>query len=248
MTLSENDPLLQRLSATDETASLALLVQLCRQCPALRSWLNDEFARDAKTRKNFARVVDDASQTPPSRFIELSDDGFAWRQEQRRLRAELPTRPFGGLSLHEVELLIRCYQAGRIDVGTFLLVRDWNKPGEASPALVWAGVQFLDSLIAARDWRLHSHLANAFTFLARFGGKGKRRAAFSPRDWWRAQVLFYILRHPRAAYRTRELRAHLASLGVEVSTREMRRFCSRHGIRRDERAGRPRKRALARAA
>ena len=248
MTLSENDPLLRRLSATDEAASLALLMHLCRQCPALHSWLSDEFARDGKVRRNFARTVVDATQALPSRFIDLSDDGSAWREEQRRLREELPTHPFGGLSLREIELLIRRYQAGRIDVGTFLLTRDWSKPGEASPALIWAGVQFLDSLLGSRDWRLHSHLANAFTFLGRFGGKGKRRSAFSPRDWWRAQVLFYILRHPRPAYRTRDLRAHLAALGVEVSTREMRRFCSRHGIRRDERAGRPRKRALARAA
>lgn len=248
MTLSENNPLLHRLSLSDETASLALLTHLCRQSPALRSWLWNEFARDPAVRKQFARVVTDPAQSPPDRFIDFSDDGRAWREELRRLREELPTRPFGGLSLREVETLIRRYQAGSIDLGTFLLARDWREPGKASPALMWAGMQFLDSILPARDWRLHSHLRNAFTFLSRFGKKGKRRAAFSPSDWWKAQLLFYILRHPRPAYRTRELSAHLAAQGLTVHAREIRRFCSRHGIRRDERAGRPRTRALARAA
>jgi len=237
MTLS--DPLLDRLSASDEAASLALLTHLCRQCPALRRWLWNDFARGPQIRKEFARVVDDAAQSPPARLIDLSDDGGPWREELRRLREELPTRPFGGLSLREVEILIRRYQAGSIDLGTFLLVRDWQKPGSASPALIWAGVQFLDALLPSHDWRLHSQLANAFTFLRRFGEKTKRRASFSPSDWWKAQVLFYILRNPCPAYRTRDLRAHVASLGVRVSTKDMRRFCGRHGIRRDVRAGRP---------
>lgn len=247
MTPSENDPLLRRLSASDETASLALVVELCRQCPALRLWLWYDFVRDPKLRQRLGAVVDDAAQSPPSRFIDLSDDGGSWREEQKRLRAELPTRPFGGLSLRQVETLLRRFQAGGIDLGTFVLARDWREAGRASPAQIWAGVQFLDALLPARDWRLHRNLADAFTFLRRFGKKSKRRASFSPADWWKAQTLFYMLRHPRPAYRTRELRAQLATLGVEVSTKDMRRFCARHGIAKDVRAGRPRtrKRSLA---
>lgn len=246
MTLSDSDPLLQRLGASDETASLALVTQLCRRCPAFRLWLWHDFVRDAKIRQRFARVVDDATQSPPARLIDLSDDGRSWREERERLRTELPTRPFGGLSLRQVETLLRRFQAGGIDLGTFVLARDWREAGHASPAQIWAGVQFLDSLLPARDWRLHRNLAEAFTFLRRFGKKAKRRASFSPSDWWKAQLLFYMLRHPRPAYRTRELRAHLATLGVEVSTKDVRRFCARHGIAKDVRAGRPRK--LARAA
>ena len=52
----------------------------------------------------------------------------------------------------------------------------------------------------------------------------------------------YLLRHPREAYRTRDLLAHLATCGIEVSTKDIRRFCIRHSIRRDMRAGRPRTR------
>jgi hypothetical protein len=53
---------------------------------------------------------------------------------------------------------------------------------------------------------------------------------------------------PREAYRTREVRAHLATLGLRISSLDFRRFCKRHGIRRDERAGRPRIHPAARAA
>lgn len=61
-------------------------------------------------------------------------------------------------------------------------------------------------------------------------------------------VLFYILRHPRESYSIRDLRAHLATLGLDIGTRDMRRFCKRHGIKRDIQAGRPRKRTPAPAA
>jgi len=242
-TPSPADSLLLRLSTSDEAASLALLAQFCRQCPPLRRWLWGDFRHDATARRAFAQVVDDPAASFPERFIDLSDSGGSWREEQRRLRAELPTRPYGGLSRAEIETLIRRFQAGSVDLGTFLLAHDWDAVGAASPALVWAGVAFLDVLLPARDWRAHRQLAKAFTFLRRFGRGAKRRAAFSYADWWKVRVLFYVLRHPQPSYRTRELRAHLATLGVEVSTKDMRRFCSRHGIRRDMRAGRPRKAA-----
>jgi hypothetical protein len=35
---------------------------------------------------------------------------------------------------------------------------------------------------------------------------------------------------------------HLATLGLDIGTRDMRRFCKRHDIKRDIQAGRPRKR------
>lgn len=248
MTLSENDPVLRRLSAGDEAASLGLLIHLCRAFPPLRAWLRDDFARDTKVRERFFRLVDDSPEGSPGHFIDLSDDAQAWREEQRQLKAAFPMRPFGGLSLGEVETLIRRFQAGTIDLGTFQLVREWHTTGHASPAVMWAGLQFLDALLPARDWRLHKHLRKAFSFHAHFGKQAKRRASFAPAGWWKTQVLLYMLGHPRPAYRTGELREHLASLGVEVSTKDIRRFCSLHGIRRDVRGGRPRTRLAKRAA
>ena len=67
-------------------------------------------------------------------------------------------------------------------------------------------------------------------------------------DWWKLNALFYILRHPRESYSTRDLRAHLATLGLDIGARDVRRFCQRHGIKRNSQAGRPRKRLLARVA
>lgn len=55
-----------------------------------------------------------------------------------------------------------------------------------------------------------------------------------------------MLRHPRKAYRTRDVRAHLAPLRLRISSLDFRRFCKRHGIARDERSGRPRTRHLPR--
>jgi hypothetical protein len=134
MRLSENDPVLLALSGGDEAASISLLVHLCREFPAFRSWLCDEFGRDAALRQRFASLVDGGSDTVPRHFIDMSDDGRAWREEQRQLREALPTRPFGGLSLGEVETLIRSYQAGTIDLGTFLLSRAWRSARNRTPA------------------------------------------------------------------------------------------------------------------
>lgn len=238
---SASDLVLQRLSASDEAASLALVTKLCRQCQEFRLWLWNDFVRSPEVRKEFARVVDDAEAALPASFIELTGESRSWREERRRLRENISTHPFGGLSRSEVEILIRRYQAGNIDLGTFLLTHEWREEGKESPALAWAGLAFLDSLLPGRSWRAHSHLAKTFTLLRRFDQKAKRRALFSPSDWWKARLLFYLLRNPRGSYRTRELRAHLKGLGVEVSAKDIRRFCTRHGIRRDERAGRPRK-------
>jgi hypothetical protein len=52
----------------------------------------------------------------------------------------------------------------------------------------------------------------------------------------------FMLQHPRESYRTRDLPTHLAGLGLSVSSLDLRRFCRRHGIRRDIRADRPRSR------
>lgn len=239
---SRADPLLSRLAATDDAASLAILTHLCRQSPGLLHWLAEDFGRDPAIRKRFARLVESDTQAPPSRFADLTADNTAWREERRRLREQLSTRPYGGLARPEVETLIRHHQAGALDLGTFLLAHHWRKAGAASPSLLWAGMQFLDSTLPTRQWRLIKHLGKVFAFLRRYENKAKRRNAVGYADWWKVQVLFYLLRHPRDSYRTRELLAHLASLGVRVSTKDIRRFCTRHHIRRDMRSGRPRTR------
>lgn len=109
------------------------------------------------------------------------------------------------------------------------------------PALAWAGLAFLDSLLPGRSWRAHSHLAKTFTLLPRFDQKAKRRALFSPSDWWKARLLFYLLRkpvwiqpHARTARASQRPRCRGQHEGHPA-------FLYPKRIRRDERSGRPRK-------
>ena len=67
-------------------------------------------------------------------------------------------------------------------------------------------------------------------------------------DWWKLQLFLYMLSRPKPAYRTREFRSYLAAQRIDVSPKDLRRFCARHGIRRDMRAGRPQTRVTAQVA
>ena len=165
------------------------------------------------------------------------------------MKAQLPSqaaRPFGGLTWDEMEALVRRYEARTIGLNVFLLARDWRKAGEAakaSPRLLQAGADLLDTAIRSGEVRQLTDLGHAVELLAGLD-PCRLRKAFGYADWWKLHALVYMLRHPREAYRTREVRAHLVALGLRISSLDFRRFCKRHGIRRDERAGRPRTRSL----
>jgi hypothetical protein len=236
--------LLRRLAEhNDESATAALFLQLYRLSPELRHWLRADYARDAKLR---AKVDSLAMRGVPPRvvrFAELTDDNGSWRAELRRLKKQMPGRLYGGLTWNEVVQLVHHYQAGTLDPGTFLLVRQWREAGKASPALMWAGLAFLESVLPSGKRRLLKHLNQALAFVKKYENKAERRTAMGYADWWKLNALFYILRHPCESYCTRDLRAHLATLGLDIGARDMRRFCKRHGIKRDIQAGRPRKRS-----
>jgi len=231
----------------DDGAAALLFVECCRQSPALRRWLWRDFARHTNVRASLAKRLRDAAAPKASGahlLAELTGDGRAWKEEQRRLKAELPrlARPYGGLTWPEMEKLVRRYQAGTLDLGTFLLAHGWRStggPGKASPALLRAAGAFLDAVVHSGERRVLTHFARALNVLDGYASTAKHRTTLGYQDRWKVHVLFYMLRHPRASYRTRELRAHLAALGLRIGTKDIRRFCSRHGIRRDMRAGRP---------
>ena len=231
-------------------AFLRLLADICRRFPDLREWLTEDFARDAKVRANFLRVVetgDLGGDEMADAFAEMAGELGSWREEKRRMQAALPaqaTRPFGGSTRDEMETLVRRYEARTLRLDVFLLVRDWRKAGDsakASPKLLRAGVALLDTEIRSSDPRLFTELGRGVALLASLE-QGKLRTVFGYADWWKLHALVYMMRHPSEAYRTREVRAHLAQLGLKISSLDFRRFCKRHGIRRDERAGRPRAR------
>lgn len=243
---SKDESLLRRIADhTDETATVALLVTLCRQSPELRHWLWEDFARNATVRARFAKLIAGAELPRVGGFRDLTPDARARREEARQLREQIPARRYGGLTWHEVATLVRHYQAGTVDLGVFLLTHAWQTAGRATPALMWAGIEFLELTVPTGRRRPLKHLNKALAFLASYRATPLRRAAFGYADWWKLHALFYILRHPRDSYRTRDLRAHLAGLGLDIEAKDIRRFCTRHGIRRDMRAGRPRTRAPA---
>ena len=243
-----------RVSERRSRAFLRLLANMCRQFPDLRTWLMEDFACDAQIRANFLALVERGDldgEAMSNGFAELAGELDGWLKEKRRMKAQLPaqaTRPFGGLTWEEMEALVRRYEARTLGLNVFLLARDWRKAGEAakaSPKLLQAGADLLDTAIRSGETRQLAELGHAVELLA---GLDPRRlcTAFGYADWWKLHALVYMLRHPREAYRTREVRAHLETLGLQISSLDFRRFCKRHGIRRDERAGRPRVRTAAR--
>lgn len=243
-TVSRDNALLRRLAEhNDESATAALFLRLYRQSPELRHWLDEDFARDASLRRKLARMITRDSLPTVVRFAELTDDNGSWLQERRRLKEQMSGRFYGGLTWNEVIALVHHYQAGTLDLGAFLFVREWREAGEASPSLLWAGLALLESILPSGRRRLLKHLHEALAFVRKYENRAQRRAVVGYADWWKLHALFYLLRHPRASYRTRDLRTYLATLRLNVSAKEIRRFCARHDIRRDMRAGRPRKRA-----
>ena len=241
----KSDALFRQLAHdTDESATAAQFLQLYRHSGALRHWLREDYSRDAKLRDRVDSLAAGNLAPAVDRLAELTGDGRAWNEERRQLKASLSVRIYGGLTCGEIENLILRHQAGAIDQGAFLLAHEWRHAGAsatASPVLARAAVALVDAALRTGQLRLLRHLAKAARFLASYDDKPKRRASVGFADWWKLHALFFILKHPRTSYRTRDLRAHLATHGLEVSAKEIRRFCTRHGLHRDMRAGRPRK-------
>ena len=238
-----------RAPERESRAFLRLLADICRRFPDLRGWLVEDFARDAKVRANFLGLVetgDLGGGDTADAFAEMAGELGSWQEEKCRMHAALPaqaTRPFGGLTWDEIESLVRRFEVRTLRMDVFLLVRDWRKAGEsakASPRLLRASADLLDAAIRSGDTGLFTELGRAVALLSSLEN-GNRRTAFSYADWWKLHALVYMMRHPCEAYRTRDLRAHLLQLGLQVCSLDFRRFCKRYGIRRDERAGRPRK-------
>lgn len=230
------------LNETDESATADLFFRLCRRSPELQHWLLEEFARSAKAREKFKERLDDPCPTPLRTFAELAEDSPVREEVFGELRARMPAKRYGGLTWSQVVALMREYQAATVDPGIFMLAHDWGQ--SPSPVAMKAAWDLMQAVIPTGRRRPLKHLNQALTFLKRYRDKPTRRTALGYGDWWRLQVLFYILKTPAESYRVRELHAHLLEQGLEIDLKEIRRFCVRHGIRRDKRAGRPSARLL----
>ncbi|MGH7947102.1 MAG: hypothetical protein ACREH8_24225 [Opitutaceae bacterium] len=239
-----------RLSEDDDTAAAALLADLCRHSSALRDWLLEDFGKNRTTRARFAQATNGGAALPSTNgadwFTSFTGENRAWQSEQAELRRRIAApQLYGGLTWAEMEKLVRQYQAGAIDLGVFLLAHAWHstrRGGGPSPARARASVAFFEALIRGGEKKLMSQLTAALRFLDLCAQAPKRRSTFGYADWWKLRALFYMLRHPRESYRTRYVCAHLHNLGARITAQDFRRFRTRHGIRRDKRAGRPRTR------
>jgi hypothetical protein len=121
---AQEELLLRRLVENDdESAAAALFLELCRQSPELRHWLREDYARDAKLRAKVDGLACNGGLPQVARFADLTNDRSSWGEERRQLRAQVPERIYGGLTWNEVMQLVYHYQAGTLDLGTFLLVR-----------------------------------------------------------------------------------------------------------------------------
>lgn len=241
---------LPQLAQTNDAAAAALFLDLCRTSPTLRGWLWGKFAKSEKTRTELARVLDSGQlvSDPLSLLANLANEPAAgaareWATLKRDMAAKVRGPRYGGLTRRQVETLIRRYQAGHIDVGTFLFVYAWrrhlDRETTPSPLLLRAGYTYFAQIIGEGRVDLAKELVKALAFLAdrKVGDIGK--VDFGYAHWWKLCVLHYMLNHPKDQYRTGELHTYLKSQRVAIDPKEIRVFCKTHGIQRDARAGRP---------
>jgi hypothetical protein len=244
-----NRLVLELLAEDPDDAAVALFTRLCRQSPKLRAWLWDEFARSPKTRAEFARILAQPGVKGDNLTLaHAAGEDRARSVENARLRGAWLTastlRPYGGLSRPEVEGWIRRYQSGSLHPATFQLVLAWrctNRTKPASPSLVRASAAFLAEALGRDNRGLLRQLVRIERFFRDRGKLG--RVAYGHLHRWKVHVLLYVLNHPKPCYRTRDLTAYLATKRIRVSGKLIRRFCTRHGIARETRPGRPRVRA-----
>jgi hypothetical protein len=239
------DALFRTLAAgTDEAAAVQMFVTLCRNSPELRHWLWEDFAREAATRDAFETSLKRRKVENLTRFADLTGEGSAWHEAARDLRAQLRGARHGGRSRAEIEALIVRHQAGQTDLAAFLLARQWarlRKGARIAPRLLRGAFAVVDAALHDGDLALLRQVGKAGHSNGRDPSAKQRRANLGYADWWKLHTLHFILSHPAPAYRMRDLAAHLRSLGLTVKPKELRRFLAGHGIRRDMRAGRPRK-------
>lgn len=244
-----------RVTERRSRAFLRLLAGMCRRSPKLLDWLTGDFVHSAEVRANFLELVNGA-ELPGSEdldgLVAIAGGVPRLSHEIQHQRIKFPPSvlTYGGKSWDEMESLLRRYEARTIPLWIFLLARDWRDAGtkaEHMPDLLRRGAHFLNAVTNAPDKRLLHHYTVSLDVLSSTK-IGKLRATFGYADWWKLHALVYMMRRPGPNYRTRDVRAHLARFGLRISSLDFRRFCRKHDIARDERAGRPRGRLLVRAA
>lgn len=240
------------LHGDEDSAAIALFIQILRRSPLLCDWLWREFSQSEKTRARAAEFVANGNAPVPEGpklLAWLAGAQDAYLEERARLRKEFASRitayVYGGLSRAGVEALIRRYQAGNRDFDAFFLLYAWRRHLAEEPGyelrLLRANHVFLSALAGANGQSLGRRLLRAQAYFANRESAVLQRADYGFADWWKISVLLYMLNHPKPRYRTGEFCRHLATQRLVVDPKDVRMFCKSHGIARDSRVGRPRK-------
>ena len=237
--------LLHELSLHDDASELRHFAEVCRSSLRVRTWLFGRFAQEPETQQKFRTFLRDPSVPP---------DGLWSPVLEKEVASRPPPSPtaageFGGLSESAVWALIKLYQAGQMDVMTFLLVRVWLQiaaAGRSAPPALWrATLDHWAAIVGDGKDGLVRDLARAVAFFhERPDGLADGGDAEST-DSWKIHVLLYILDHPQPCYRVGDLFDQLPAKFRRirrngnpcVERREIRIFCEKHRIRRDRRAG-----------
>ncbi|OAM91859.1 hypothetical protein OH491_07345 [Termitidicoccus mucosus] len=250
------DAILSLSADSNDSACVALFMQLLRESPGLRRWLATAFL-EPRTRSRLARYLRD-KERPPRHASQrrhllawLAHSSHAFETDIARLahaRMPVSAAPYGGLTRGQVAGLIRrCQSGGEGDVAlaSFLLARAWRQaPADAPPnaSLLVMSSLFLQAVFAgdAPSVPLIRHLTKAMEFFHGHPRGSITRTHYGHASWWKLSVLHYMLNHPRPRYCTRDFIKHLDAQKITVDAKDLRRFCKKHHIARDTRPGRPR--------
>ena len=257
-TASLDDAIFSALADSNDTAAVALFMALLRESSGLRRWLGTAFL-DPRTRSRLASYL--SEKTHPPRHAVRGRHLLAWLAQTdtalatdtallARAHADTNSASYGGITRAEVIQLIRRYQAGGagasggIALAPFLLAHAWRQaPSDTPPraALLLMSGRYFQSAFSDNNTQqnLVRHLTKAEEF---FDGQPRgtiTRAHFGYANWWKLTVLHYMLNHPKPCYCTRDFSRHLRAQKITVDTKDIRRFCKKHGIARDTRPGRP---------
>ena len=234
--------LLRNLTLPDDAAELLLLIDLCRRSLRVRAWLFGRFAHEPATQAAFRAFLAD----PNSTFSHWP----IWPRALTKFLRPDPGNsapgegPHGGLSEVQVLALIKGYQAGLLDVTPFVLARLWRRflrsdRKEVPLALQLASGKQWGAIANDDSGRMLRDLSDVLQFFCERSGRTVGEDDFGHANSWKIHVLVHILDHPRPCYKADDLHRSLPTKYRHVDRRELRRFCRRHGIRRDQRPGRP---------
>lgn len=258
MSIFSPERLQKALSIEDKDAAMMELVRLCRISPHVRHWFKAEYATSLEKQeifdeyfrgktlpedgKRFAKVLSGGCGEPSRDLVNLV--GQEKVEGMYRYIEQFQNQSYGGLKRPEIEELMQQYQAGNIDLTAFLFVCEWKKEtsnaksDEINVALQRVSLEFIAKAIRDDRAEFFRQIAKAVDLLKSKAVDQLGPETYGSASWWKLNVLLYLLGHPKERYRTGELREHLMFLGLAVDAKEIREFCKRHGIQRDERPGR----------